>query len=163
MRKDLEWEYADREVSENEVEESGRQLGFHLPKDYIDCVKINGGASVLPEEFNVGNVEHCFGSLFSFDKKSSEYIVQKYELYKPMLPKKVFPIANDPAGNLICLDYKNNIDNPIVVFWEHENAPEKEVLMEEKSLTEEQVEERARSNVFYIADTFTDFLSKLHD
>lgn len=119
MRKDLEWEYADREVSENEVEESGRQLGFHLPKDYIDCVKINGGASVLREEFNVGNVERCFGSLFSFDKKSSKYIVQKYELYKPMLPKKVFPIANDPAGNLICLDYKNNIDNPIVLFlWE---------------------------------------------
>ncbi|MBX4162504.1 MULTISPECIES: SMI1/KNR4 family protein [Priestia] len=163
MRKDLEWEYADREVSENEVEESGRQLGFHLPKDYIDCVKINGGASVLPEEFNVGNVELCFGSLFSFDKKSSEYIVQKYELYRPMLPKKVFPIANDPARNLICLDYKNNIDNPIVVFWEHENVPEKEVLMEEKGLIEEQVEERARSNVFYIADTFTDFLSELYD
>lgn len=80
-----------------------------------------------------------------------------------MLSKKVFPIANDPAGNLFCLDCKNNIDNPIVVFWEHENAAEKEVLMQEKGLTEEQVEERARSNVFYIADTFTDFSSELHD
>ncbi len=50
-----------------------------------------------------------------------------------------------------------------MVFWEHENVPEKEVLMEEKGLIEEQVEERARSNVFYIADTFTDFLSELYD
>ena len=29
--------------------------------------------------------------------------------------------------------------------------------MREEGLTEEQVEERARENVFYIADTFTDF------
>ena len=31
------------------------------------------------------------------------------------------------------------------------------MLMREEGLTEEQVEERARENVFYIADTFTDF------
>ncbi|WP_283750453.1 SMI1/KNR4 family protein [Bacillus cereus] len=163
MRKDLEWEYADAEVSETKIKEIGLQLGFQLPQDYIDCVKINGGASVLPEEFNVGNVERCFGSLFSFDEESSEYIVKKYEIYKPTLPQNVFPIANDPAGNLICLDYKNNTENPMVVFWEHENAGEKEMLMRQEGLTEAQVEELARENVFYIADTFTDFLSKLHD
>ncbi len=49
-----------------------------------------------------------------------------------------------------------------MVFWEHENAGEKEMLMREEGLTEEQVEERAREKVFYIADTFTDFLSELH-
>ncbi|MGG0458367.1 SMI1/KNR4 family protein [Bacillus mycoides] len=163
MRKDLEWEYADAEVSETKIKEIGLQLGFQLPQDYIDCVKINGGASVLPEEFNVGNVERCFGSLFSFDEESSEYIVKKYEIYKPTLPQNVFPIANDPAGNLICLDCKNNTENLIVVFWEHENAGEKEMLMRQEGLTEAQVEELARENVFYIADTFTDFLSELHD
>lgn len=163
MRKDLEWEYADAEVSETKIKEIGLQLGFQLPQDYIDCVKINGGASVLPEEFNVGNVERCFGSLFSFDEESSEYIVKKYEIYKLALPQNVFPIAIDPAGNLICLDYKNNTENPIVVFWEHENVGEKEMLMHQEGLTEAQVEELARENVFYIADTFTDFLSKLHD
>ncbi|MGQ0423091.1 SMI1/KNR4 family protein, partial [Bacillus sp. HC-Mk] len=47
--------------------------------------------------------------------------------------------------------------------WEHENAGEKEMLMRQEGLTEAQVEELARENVFYIADTFTDFLSKLHD
>ncbi|MRX72845.1 SMI1/KNR4 family protein [Bacillus lacus] len=163
MRKDLEWEYADSEVSEATIKEIGLQLGFQLPQDYIDCVKINGGANVLPEEFNVGIVERCFGSLFSFDEESSEYIVKKYEIYKPFIPKKVFPIANDPAGNVICLDYNNNPESPIVVFWEHENAWEKEMLMEEEYLTGEQAEERARENVFYVAATFTEFLDKLHD
>ena len=39
MRKDLEWEYADAEVSETKIKEIGLQLGFQLPQDYIDCVK----------------------------------------------------------------------------------------------------------------------------
>lgn len=163
MRKDLEWEYADSEVTEAKIKEFGIQFGFQFPQDYIDCVKINGGASVFPEEFKVDGVERCFGSLFSFDEESSEYIINKYEIYKPTLPQKVFPIANDPAGNLICLDYKGDSGKPIVVFWEHENAGEKEMLMRQEGLTAVQVEELARENIFHIADTFTDFLDKLYD
>lgn len=163
MRIDLQWEYADSEVSEVEIKESGLQLGFKLPQDYIDCVKINGGASVLPEEFNVGKVERCFGGLFSFDEQSSEYIVGKYRIYNSTLPKEILPIADDPAGNLICFDYKNHSENPIVVFWEHEGAWEKEVLMKSEGITAEEAEEVARENLFYIADNFTKFLNKLHD
>ena len=40
-----------------------------------------------------------------------------------------------------------------MVFWEHENAGKN---VDARRLTEEQVEERARENVFF-ADTFTDF------
>jgi SMI1 / KNR4 family (SUKH-1) len=95
--RDLEWEYADSEVPESIIKQIGLQLGFNLPQDYIECVKINGGASVFPEEFSVGKVERCFGSLFSFDKESSEYIVKKYDIYSIFLPRAVLPIANDPA------------------------------------------------------------------
>ena len=83
--------------------------------------------------------------------------------YKDTLPKKVIPFAFDPSGNLICFDYKDYEDNPIVVFWEHENAVEKEMLMFEDSLTEVEVEECARENVFYVAATFTGIPEKLHD
>lgn len=55
-------------------------------------------------------------------------------------PKKLVPFAFDPAGNLICFDYKNDKNNPVVVFWEHENAGEKEMLMRQESLTEAQPE-----------------------
>lgn len=163
MRVDLKWEYADTGVSNKEVKDTGEKIGYHLPKDYINCVSENGGASVLPEEFIVDNIERCFGSLFSFDKGSGEYIVKKYEVYKPTLPKDIFPIASDPGGNLICFDYKDNENNPVVVFWEHENAGEKEMLMRDEGITEEQAEERARENVFYVAESFTAFLDKLYD
>lgn len=92
MRKDLEWEYADAEVSENVIKEIGMRLGFLLPQDYVDCVKIYGGARVFPEEFAVDHVERCFGSLFSFDKESGEFIVTKYDIYKSTLPQKCFQL-----------------------------------------------------------------------
>ncbi|WP_273834209.1 SMI1/KNR4 family protein [Guptibacillus sedimenti] len=163
MNEELEWEYADTVVSETKVKEVGLQLGFQLPHDYIECVKQFGGASVFPEEFNVEGVERCFGSLFSFDENSSEHIIKNYNIYKTSIPKNVLPIADDPAGNLICLDYKDSTHTPKVVFWEHENAADKEMLMKEENLTEIQVEERVRENIFFISDTFSGFLNKLHD
>ena len=162
MRKDLEWEYADAEVLETKIKEIGLQLGFQLPQDYIDCVKINGGASVLPEEFKVGNVERCFGSLFSFDEESSEYIVKKYEIYKPTLPQKVFPIAIDPAGNLMCLDYKNNTENPIVVFGSMRMLAKRNVNASRR-FNRSTSRRTGKRKCIFVANTFTEFLSKLHD
>lgn len=37
------------------------------------------------------------------------------------------------------------------------------MLMVMEGLTEKQAEERARENIFYVAESFTDFLNKLHD
>jgi hypothetical protein len=118
--RDLEWEYADSEVPESIIKQIGLQLGFNLPQDYIECVKINDGASVFPEEFSVGKVERCFGSLFSFDKESSEYIVKRATYIVPFLPRTVLPIANDLSGNLICLDYNDN-ESPIKALIQRES------------------------------------------
>ncbi|EIT83644.1 hypothetical protein A374_19480, partial [Fictibacillus macauensis ZFHKF-1] len=54
MNNHITWEFADAEVSEAKVVETGQQLGFQLPQDYIVCVKVNGGASVEPEAFMAG-------------------------------------------------------------------------------------------------------------
>ena len=159
----IEWQFADEPVSEDYVEKIGNDLGFKLPKDYISCVAINNGANVEPELSNVGNREKVFGTLLSYDKDNDEFIVDVYNSYRGTLPNGLVPFAFDPAGNLICFDYKDHEDSPIVVFWEHENAGEKEMLMLEDGLTETEAEERARENVFYVAATFTEFLDKLHD
>lgn len=47
--------------------------------------------------------------------------------------------------------------------WEHENAGEKALLMQENGINAEEVEELARENVFFVANSFTEFLEKLHD
>ncbi|MDC2866677.1 SMI1/KNR4 family protein [Bacillus sp. BP-3] len=163
MRKDLKWEFADSRIEESEIKNFGAKLGIEFPDEYIECVKINGGAIVSPSEFDVQGKERMFGCLYSFDKNSSENIYDAYDARKETLPEGVIPFANDPAGNLICFDYKNHEEDPIVVFWEHEDAWEKEALMESEGITAEEAEEVARENVFYVASTFTEFLNKLHD
>ncbi|QWG42503.1 SMI1/KNR4 family protein (plasmid) [Bacillus mycoides] len=161
--KNLEWKYADDLVTEEFVEKIGQSLGIKFPKDYIECAKVNHGANVIPYCFDVEGIERVFGSLLSFDEESSDYIVRDYNNYRATLPKDVVHFGIDPAGNLICFDYKNHEENPIVVFWEHEDAWEKEALMESEGITAGEAEEVARENVFFVANTFTEFLSKLHD
>ncbi|EIT87206.1 hypothetical protein A374_01459 [Fictibacillus macauensis ZFHKF-1] len=164
MNNYITWKYREEEVSEAKVVELGQQLGFQLPQDYIDCVKVNGGASVEPESFMAGTIERCFGGLFRYDDEENvDYIVKVYEDYQPSLPEKIFPFADDPAGNLICFDYSSSETNPFIVFWDHEGAWEKEAIMEEEGLTSEEAEVYMREQLTYVAASFTELLESLRD
>ncbi|NMD71269.1 SMI1/KNR4 family protein [Bacillus sp. DNRA2] len=159
----IQWRSWDDPVTKIEVEKVGEKLGVKLPLEYIEIAMNYNGAHVSPDLFQVDGKERVFGTLLTFDTEDDEYILEVFNDYKDTIPKKIIPFAFDPSGNLICFDYKNHEDNPIVVFWEHENAWEKEMLILEEGLTEEMAEERARENVFYVAESFTAFLEKLHD
>ncbi|MGG0656877.1 SMI1/KNR4 family protein [Rummeliibacillus pycnus] len=149
MRNDLTRPVPDEPVSTAYINKTGRQIGFIFPSDYVECAVHNNGSAVLPYNFGVDGIARVFGTLLSYDKDSSENIFNVYRNYVSSLPKGLVPFAFDPAGNLICFDYKDHEGNPTVVFWEHENAGEKEMLMREEGLTEDQAEERVRENVFY--------------
>lgn len=159
----VKWRSWDEPVTKKEVEDVEKKLGVKFPLDYIEVAMKYNGAHVSPELFQVGRKERVFGTLLTYDNEDDEYILGVFNDYKDTLPKKIIPFAFDPSGNLICFDYKNHEDDPIVIFWEHENAWDKEMLIREEGLTEEQAEERARENIFYVAATFTEFLDKLHD
>ncbi|YCA42408.1 SMI1/KNR4 family protein [Bacillus sp. JZ8] len=157
------WRSGDEPVSRQFIEEIANKIGVVFPEDYIVCVMENNGARVSPEIFNVGEKERVFGMLLTFDQDDNESLYNIYKGYQDTLPDFIIPFAIDPAGNLICFDYKNHEKNPIVVFWEHEDAWEKEILMKEEGLSEEEAEEAARENIFYVANTFTEFLQKLYE
>ncbi|MEH7016840.1 SMI1/KNR4 family protein [Bacillus sp. JJ63] len=159
----VQWRSPDEPIIREDVKNVEQELGINFPLDYIECVMKNNGAHVSPEVFEVEGKRKVFGTLLTYDMDDDENIIEVFNDYKDTLPAELVPFAFDPAGNLICFDYKNDKNNPVVVFWEHENAGEKEMLMREEGLTEEQVEERARENVFYVASDFTEFLNKLHD
>ncbi|KMT63017.1 SMI1/KNR4 family protein [Paenilisteria newyorkensis] len=159
-----EWQFADEAVSLEEVLAVQNNLGVKFPSDYVECVQINNGASLEPELFELETgVEKVFGTLLSFDKESDEFILDVFNDYKAALPADVIPIAFDPAGNLICFDYKNSEVSPTVVYWNHENAGEKEMLIREEGLTVAQAEDLARGNITGIAPNFTAFLDKIYD
>ena len=64
------------------------------------------------------------------------------------LPYQTFPIATDPAGNYICLQFKIELENPTVIFWDHEG-----VLNE----NDDEVYETE-----FIANSFDEFLDQLY-
>ncbi|MBU5465784.1 SMI1/KNR4 family protein [Virgibacillus sp. MSJ-26] len=163
MRNQLSWPTADEPVSEEYIDKIGSRLNVHFTKDYKTCAAKNNGSAVIPYEFDVGQVTRTFGTLLSYDKSSNEFILRVYNNYKNTLPKDVIPFAYDPAGNLICFDYKGSDTDPIVVFWEHEGAAEKSMLINNEGMTEEEAERTARENIYYVADSFTDFLNQLYD
>ncbi|CAO1295871.1 unnamed protein product [Diamesa hyperborea] len=62
-------------------------------------------------------------------------------------PDKIVPFAVDGGGNLICFDYRRNIntDEPSIIFWHHEG---------ESGTAEE---------LSFVANSFDEFLDMLHD
>jgi hypothetical protein len=65
--------------------------------------------------------ERVFGGLLSFDLSSKNNIRHHFQAIRDRLPEGVFPIAIDPGGNYICLDYRIDMDaEPKVVLWDHE-------------------------------------------
>ncbi|EEM16348.1 MULTISPECIES: SMI1/KNR4 family protein [Bacillus] len=163
MRDDLKWLYPDKEVSEEVIKKFAENLKIVYPNDYIQCVKKYGGAIVEPSSFDVKNNEEgrVFGSLCSFDKNATSNIYKTYSNLKSSLPNQIIPFADDPAGNKICFDYKNHEDNPIVVFWDHEESENRETLIEE-GLSVQEADEVMRESIYYIADSFTSFLDMLY-
>lgn len=161
----INWKYGDGVVKRKLVEEVEKCLRVSLPEDYKECVIVNQGASPSHYIFDtVEGEERVFGALLKINNYNSDTnIIEIYEDYKDTLPNELIAFGIDPAGNLICFDYKDHNSNPIVVFWEHENAGEKVLLMQENGISAEEAEEVARENVFFVANSFTEFLEKLHD
>ena len=160
----VKWEFTDGEVALNLIHRVEEKLGFLFPDDYIECVKVHQGGNPVTDLFEVSGIERVFGTLLKINQPDSPSdIVNKYRNLKGLLPKKILPVANDPAGNFICFDYKDHEESPIIVFWEHEGSREIEMLMEEEGLTEEQADERAREHVFYVSSSFTDLLNLLYE
>jgi len=161
----VQWRSPDEPIIREDVKNVEQELNINFPLDYIECVMKNNGAHVSPEVFEVEGKRKVFGTLLTYDMDDDddENIIEVFNDYNGTLPSALVPFAFDPAGNLICFDYKNHKEDPIVVFWEHEGAWEKETLMESEGITAEEAEKIARENVFYVANTFTEFLSKLHD
>ncbi|WP_349632612.1 SMI1/KNR4 family protein [Peribacillus simplex] len=69
------------------------------------------------------------------------------DIYEYRLPDGFIPIADDPAGNAICLDtkvpYMGNI-----YFWDHEQEPEDPDDM---------------SNVYFLANDINEFIENLYE
>lgn len=125
-------------------------IGIPLPKDYWDfLLRFNGGRPI-PNSFpirgfdldNFGDIQRFFG--ITEDRVAPD-IRWFIKTFRGRIPHGLLPIAGDGSGNIICLSLSGS-NMGAVYFWYHdaEQSPP------------------TYSNVYPIADSFTDFLNSIH-
>ncbi|HHB2075694.1 TPA: SMI1/KNR4 family protein, partial [Bacillus cereus] len=112
---------SNEKVTDHEIEQVEKYFNIKLPNDFIECVKKYDGGYPRPKIFDVpGQDENVFNDLLTFHIEDEYSIVKNYEDIKEELLDNIYPFANDPFGNFLCFDYRNNSALPTIVFWDHE-------------------------------------------
>ncbi|WP_250675813.1 SMI1/KNR4 family protein [Paraclostridium ghonii] len=145
MSKNLRWICENDNVKMETILKVENMFDVKFPKDYIEIVMKNDGGYPNPNRFDLNGNEEVFNNLLSFDKEDCSNIIDNYNDVKNRLIEKIIPFAEDPFGNLICFDYRNN-EHPVIVFWEHEKA------FNDKELA-----------ISYLCNSFTELLLILHE
>ncbi len=135
-------------ISDHDLMELERQLGFVLPMEYRNFLLIHNGGYPEPDVFPIHNnpVGNC-GILHHYlcIKPGDVYdIWGTFKNYQGRIPPDFLPIAGDPGGNLLCLGIFGETMGQIY-FWDHE----------------EEFTDRPRHNLYFVADSFFELLDKL--
>lgn len=147
MSMSLKWICENNIVESTTISKAEDILSVKFPKEYVQIIMKNDGGYPNPNRFDLDGSEEIFNNLLSFDEEDISNILDVYNDVKDRLIEKVIPFAEDPFGNLICFDYRNNNnEQPKVVFWKHEKA----FNDKENAIT-------------FICNTFTEFLNMLHE
>ncbi|KRD91005.1 MULTISPECIES: SMI1/KNR4 family protein [Priestia] len=132
----------DSPISEKVINDVESYFNIQFPLDYKKCILNFNGGYPQPKVFDTDvKSELVFSCLLSFTSDDAN-IVEVYEMKSQVLPSGIYPFARDPFGNLLCFDYRKNVSEPTIVFFDHEVEKEQAI--------------------YHICDTFTELLEKLY-
>jgi cell wall assembly regulator SMI1 len=138
-------------MDEMRIREFERQLGITLPHDYRNFLVAHNGGRPDPSGFSMtGDPLNPSGTIhwfFGIHNGQNYNLSQKYSVYQGRIPSNFLPIAGDPGGNLLCLSISGE-DVGNVYFWDHEDEASEGELPD-------------YTNVYFIADSFTDLMNGL--
>ena len=107
------WLFASQ-VARAVVEKVAKENGFTLPEDLIQLVlKGNNGTPSKKKFDSEHGREHMVKTILSYIPEDIENVYDAIDVLRESC-YRLYPIANDPAGNLICLSPKG------IVLWNHE-------------------------------------------
>lgn len=136
-------------------------FGICFPEDYVNCVQLYHGASVIPYCIDINGNVRVFANLLSFSDNSVDNITKVFVSNKDRFKDGIFPFACDPAGNYFCFDYRKDKNNPSIIFWNHELAVSESDYSKDdlKKINFSDMQERAIERV---CGSFTELLDMLH-
>ncbi len=145
----------ERQLNTADIQEIEAYMGFELPNQYKQhLLKYNGGRC-SPSEFyfdedgeTASSFIDWFLAIYDGEYDNLKKYIQDYKIDEKRMPSKVFPVAHDPGGNLVCMDSEDGK----IYFWDHENEVDYSVN-----------DDSERSNLYLIANSFNEFLNGLRE
>lgn len=120
---------------DNLLSEKERKWRIKLPNAYKEFIKKNNGAIPIKDSFNcnhhnyvierylcilkvIGQSDDEFYDIGVVSTQLEERIVSDEDL----IGVELLPIAVLFAGDFVCLDYRNDSEEPSVCVWDHEES-----------------------------------------
>lgn len=157
----IKWRRPDEPLNREDILKVERLFNVCFPEDYVNCVQLYHGASVIPYRLDLNGNVRVFANLLSFSDDSVDNIVKAYSNNKDRFKEGIFPFACDPSGNYFCFDYREDKNNPSIIFWNHEIAVNESDYSQEqlKRINLSDAQEKAMERV---CGSFTELLIMLH-
>jgi hypothetical protein len=102
------------------------ELGHPIPRSYREFLTAHDGGVPVKDRFSFEHEDRTLNEVVAEflgvappRVPSATNLVRTVSILGERVPRGVLPIADDPFGNLICLDGRNGRDGP-VLFWDHE-------------------------------------------
>ena len=124
------WRRCHAPVDLARIEEVEAKLGYVFPKDFRAFIGDHHGGKPDREQFWYDDPVHgrygsCLGALLSFDLGYEGNIVDSRTwVEEERLAARVIPFARDGGGDAMCFDFRDDPENPTVVYWCHDKEPE---------------------------------------
>lgn len=119
MTEDLTWEYSKSPITDADIKRVEHEIGFQLPKEYIDIVKEHHGARPSKKLFNTQRTKGMM--IKTFLPMTDEYRVNLLRVKDWInVPSIMIPFANTPNGDYLCFEYFSKDIGPAIVVWNHE-------------------------------------------
>jgi hypothetical protein len=129
-------------VDSRALDQLEQQWKVKLPALYRKLVSTYQGMGPEPCAFDVGTGNDAFSVLLivSADREKEAYSVSKaHRVLEPHVPAGLYPFALTPGGEHLCFDYRESSEQPRIILATVE------------------------MDIYPIANSFSEFLEKLHD
>jgi len=139
-------------LEESELSQYEQQLGIRLPHEYRKFLLEFNGGSPRPNRFRFKGSNTGSQVLSFFGFASFYNVLEELETYSGRLPKRLFPVAAEAGGNLLCISLSGE-DAGSIYFWDHEL---------EADLSQGQTPDSI-NNTTLVADGFCEFLDSFYE
>ncbi len=122
MNWNIKWKWTELPLSRDDILSVQDKLGLTFPENFVKLVLQNNAGYPNHRYFDIGNRKDLvFEHLLNLKHDGeAETLMQVYSDLRDRLPKNVIPFAMDSFGNFICFDFRNDQNDPDIVFWDHE-------------------------------------------